>query len=202
MMNKPEITIDFASSANHYRRLHGGGRGQPIARAIGLKTYGLPLCVIDATAGLGNDAFVLASLGCEVHMIERSPIIAQMLRTALEAGLTDPNIQEIISRMHLHIGEAGEIMPQIAADHSVDVIYLDPMFPLRNKSALVKQEMRILKDLVGDDLDADDLLIVARTIAKRRIVVKRPRIAPHLNNSKPHSEQIGKANRFDIYTPI
>jgi 16S rRNA (guanine1516-N2)-methyltransferase len=70
-MQNSEIFIDFASAANTYRRLHGGGNGQPLARAIGLKTYGLPLVVIDATAGLGQDSFVLASLGCHVTMIER-----------------------------------------------------------------------------------------------------------------------------------
>ncbi len=202
MMNNPDLIIDFASNANHYRRLHGGGRGQPIARAIGLKTYGLPLNVIDATTGLGNDSFVLASLGCNVHMIERSPVIYQLLESALQNGLNDLSIAEIIARMHLHNGDAIHIMSQIAKDNSIDVVYLDPMFPERTKSALVKKEMRILKELVGDDIDADQLLNVARNVAKRRIVVKRPRSAPYLNNVKPHSEQIGKANRFDIYMPL
>lgn len=200
-MLKHELLINFSSNANTYRRLHGGGRGQPIAKAIGLKTYGLPLTVIDATAGLGQDAFVLASLGCKVIMIERSPIIAALLADALQRGLTDPQIQPFISNMHLIEGDALLVLQSLAATEHPDVIYLDPMFPLRDKSALVKQDLRILKEIVGDDPDADQLLTIARKVAKRRVVVKRSRIAPYLGAIKPHSEQIGKANRFDIYMP-
>jgi 16S rRNA (guanine1516-N2)-methyltransferase len=194
-----DLSIDFSSNANNYRRLHGGGRGQAIAKAIGLKTYTLPITVIDATAGLGQDAFVLACLGCEVTLIERSPQIAALLTTALEHGAADPNIQQYIAKMRLIIGDAYEILTALPADQYPDVVYLDPMFPQRNKAALVKQELRVLKDLVGDDLDADKLLAPALKVAKKRVVVKRPRIAPYLNNIAPQHSYIGKANRFDIY---
>lgn len=197
-----DLHIDFASNANNYRRLHGGGSGQPIARAIGLKTYGLPLHVIDATAGLGQDAFVLASLGCKVTLIERVPEIAILLAGALIDGSNNPAIAEIIARMDLRIGDALHILQEFKTANAPDIIYLDPMFPIRNKSALVKKEMRILKEVVGADPDADQLLTLAQSIAKRRVVVKRPKLAPYLNNVKPHSEQVGKANRFDIYMPL
>lgn len=196
-----DLQIDFASNANNYRRLHGGGRGQPIARAIGIKTYGLPLHVIDATAGLGQDAFVLASLGCKVTLIERCPAVANLLADALQRGLEVPEIKPIISNMQLLVGDAKDILTTLHTDQFPDVVYLDPMFPPRNKSALVKQEIRLLKDLVGEDLDADQLLIAALKIAKKRVVVKRPRIAPHLGDIVPHAIQSGKANRFDIYVP-
>lgn len=199
-MSKSDLFIDFSSPANTYRRLHGGGRGQPIAKAIGLKTYGLPLIVIDATAGLGQDAFVLACLGCNVTMLERSPVIAELLADALQRGLEDPQIQEYINNMHLIRGDSLEILRKLAPADP-DVVYLDPMFPEREKSALVKQDIRTLKDIVGDDLDADNLLTIARKVATRRVVVKRPRTAPYLSGIKPHSEQVGKANRFDIYMP-
>lgn len=201
-MSKQDLYIDFSSNANTYRRLHGGGNGQPIAKAVGLKTYGLPLTVIDATAGLGQDSFVLACLGCKVTMLERNTVIADLLADALQRGLNDPQIQQYIANMQLIRGDAVQLLQQLPGEKYPDVVYLDPMFPLREKSALVKQELRQLKDLVGDDPDADQLLDVARKIAKRRVVVKRPRIAPYLNNIKPHSEQIGKANRFDIYMPF
>jgi 16S rRNA (guanine1516-N2)-methyltransferase len=201
-VNNTEISVDFGSAASTHRRLYGGGRGQPIARAIGLKTYGLPLNVIDATAGLGQDAFVLASLGCELRMIERSPVVAELLTAGLQRGAEQENIKEIIDRMQLFCGDAIEILKDLAATKQPDVIYLDPMFPLRNKSSLVKKEMRILKELVGADQDADLLLTIACQLAKKRVVVKRPRTAPYLNNIAPHASQIGKANRFDIYMPV
>src|SRR5581483_4598494 len=100
-MPKQDLYIDFASGANTYRRLHGGGTGQAVAKAVGLKTYGLPLTIIDATAGLGQDAFVLACLGCQVTLIERNPAIADLLADALQRGLADPEIAEYVKNMHL-----------------------------------------------------------------------------------------------------
>lgn len=197
-----DLFIDFASEHNNYRRLHGGGRGQPVARAIGLATYKLPLYVIDATAGLGQDAFVLASLGCRVSLIERVDLIANKLQDALQRGAMTKELQEIIARMELVRGDAKEQLLALAAIEQPDVVYLDPMFPPRNKSSLVKKEMRILKELVGGDEDADQLLNIARQIAKRRVVVKRPRHAPFLQQITPHASQEGKANRFDIYMPL
>ncbi len=201
-MLKSELRIDFTSAANEHRRLHGGGRGQPIARAIGLKTYGLPITVIDATAGLGQDAFVLACLGCHITLIERSTVIAKLLQDALQRAAEITDLKPIIDLMHIINADAKKILNSLPPAAFPDVVYLDPMFPLRNKSALVKQEMRILKDIVGDDPDADELLNIARQTALRRVVVKRPRIAPYLNNITPHASQIGKANRFDIYMPL
>lgn len=205
-MQTPDINdlqIDFGSASNTYRRLHGGGRGQPIARAIGIKTYGLPLTILDATAGLGQDAFVLACLGCNVTMIERSPIIAKLLEDALQRGAAVTDIQEIIARMHLIHADAITVLRDLSTYNlqAPDVIYLDPMFPERTKSALVKKEMRALKQIIGDDPDAADLLHAACKVAKRRVVVKRPRNAEFLGGVKPHSSQIGAANRFDLYMP-
>lgn len=201
-MHNANLYIDFASAANNYRRLHGGGNAQPIARAVGLKSYGLPLHVIDATAGLGQDSFVLASLGCTVCMIERAPTIVDLLQDAIRRGLENMEIRNIINNMQLIAGDAINILRNLDANEYPDVVYLDPMFPEKSKSALVKQDLRILKQVVGADLDADLLLPIARSVAKRRVVVKRPRIAPYLQNTTPHASQHGKANRFDIYMPI
>lgn len=201
-MAKLELHIDFASAANEHRRLHGGGRGQPIARAIGLKTYGLPITVIDATAGLGQDAFVLACLGCHITLIERSPEVVKLLQDAVQRAAAIAELKPITDLMHIINADSKKILSSLPPAAFPDVIYLDPMFPLRNKSALVKQEMRILKDIVGEDADADELLTIARQTALRRVVVKRPRVAPYLDNITPHASQIGKANRFDIYMPL
>lgn len=200
-MPDTNLYIDFASRSSTHRRIYGGGRSQPIAKAIGIKTYGLPLTVIDATAGLGQDAFVLACLGCNITLIERSPVIAHLLQDALLRAANITNLKPITDLMHLINADAKRILTSLPPAAFPDVVYLDPMFPLRHKSALVKQEMRILKEIVGDDPDADELLMIARKVATRRVVVKRPRIAPYLNNTTPHASQVGKANRFDIYMP-
>ena len=198
-MHYSDLFIDFASATNNYRRLHGGGKGQPIAKAVGIKKYGLPLTVIDATAGLGQDAFVLASLGCKVIMIERSPQVAELLTDALLRGSQTEEIKNIINNMQLITGNSVEILNNLPASEYPDIVYLDPMFPERTKSALVKKDIRALKELVGEDLDADLLLTAALKVAKRRVVVKRPKIAPYLQNLTPKVSQVGKANRFDIY---
>lgn len=195
-----DLIIDFASAHHHYRRLFGGGKQQTLAKAIGLHSYKLPLKVIDATAGYGEDAFVLASLGCEVILLERIPVLAQHLQAALVAGAANPEIATIIRRMQLMHGDALQILPTLK-DRTPDVVYLDPMFPERRKSALVKGKMQLLQQIVGTDPDADQLLPIARAVAKRRVVVKRPRQAPYLQDLTPHFSYLGRANRFDLYMP-
>ncbi len=197
--NEQHIVIDFASNKLTYRRLHGGGRGQPLAKAIGLKTYKLPLTVLDVTAGFGTDAFMLASLGCQVTMLEREPLLYTALENAINNGRLNADIKDICDNMYLIKGNAIDIMPNFT---KYDVVYIDPMFPHKNKNSLVKQPMRILQELVGADNDAYQLLPLARKIANKRVVVKRPKIAPYLNDDTPKHSNIGKSTRFDIYTPL
>lgn len=189
------IFVDFASGAVAHRRKFGGGKGQAIAKAIGLKS-GVQVDVIDATAGLGRDAFVLATLGCNVTMVERSPVAAALLEDGLERAYIDFEIGEWIQqRMQLQFGSGYEYLK----NHETDVVYLDPMFPHKKKSALVKKEMRVFQGVVGADLDADDLLEVALNAARYRVVVKRPDYAPFLNDKKPSMSIKTKKNRFDVY---
>jgi len=189
------VFVDFTGGAVAHRRKFGGGKGQSIAKAVGLKS-GVQLHVIDATAGLGRDAFVLASLGCHVDMVERSPIAAALLTDGLERASLDIEIGSWIQeRMHLTHASGYDYLQQ----HKADVVYLDPMFPHKKKSALVKKEMRVFQGVVGADLDADDLLEVALAAAKYRVVVKRPDYAPFLNDKKPSMSIKTKKNRFDVY---
>lgn len=189
------VFVDFASGAVAHRRKFGGGKGQSIAKAIGIKA-GVTLHVIDATAGLGRDAFVLASLGCNVDMVERSPVAAALLEDGLERAYLDVEIGDWMQRrMRLTHASGYQYLQQ----HKADVIYLDPMFPHKKKSALVKKEMRVFQGVVGADLDADDLLDVALAAAKYRVVVKRPDYAPFLNDKKPSMSIKTKKNRFDVY---
>jgi 16S rRNA (guanine1516-N2)-methyltransferase len=79
------------------------------------------------------------------------------------------------------------------------VIHLDPMFPHRDKSALVKKEMRLFRPLVGDDDDAPALLAAALALASHRVVVKRARKAPPIAGVAPGYSLEGKSSRYDIY---
>ena len=192
------VLVDFASDALTFRRLHGGGKKEAIAKAIGLKGQH-SLQVLDATAGLGRDAFVLASLGCKVDMIERSPIVAALLQDGLTRAATDTELAAWLpEKMHLFHGIAKDLLADWQ-HQTPDVVYLDPMFPHRKKSAAVKKEMRLFQQLLGPDEDADLLLEPALALAKKRVVVKRPSGAPFLAGKKPQIEMLGKANRFDVY---
>jgi 16S rRNA (guanine1516-N2)-methyltransferase len=191
------IRVDFVAGAVAHRRLFGGGSGQMIARAVGIQPGVRPL-VVDATAGLGRDAFVLAQLGCVVTLIERQPLIAALLEDGLQRALADAEVATIVSRMHLLGGDAIDLLHAWAGEQP-QVVYLDPMFPQRHKSALVKKEMRLFRHLAGDDDDAPALLAAALALATHRVVVKRPRQAPAISGAKPGYALDGKSSRFDIY---
>lgn len=194
------IFVDFVTGAMAHRRKFGGGRGEAVAKAVGIKGGYLP-DVIDATAGLGRDAFVLAALGCRVRMLERHPVVAALLDDGLRRGYADAEIggwlRERLSLLHVVSQQAlSDITP------APDVVYLDPMYPHRQKSAMVKKEMRVFQSLVGPDEDADALLEPARRLAKKRIVVKRPDYAPPLAGVVTQSAVVTKSHRFDIYPPL
>ena len=193
------IAVNFVSGAMAHRRQFGGGRGEAIAKAVGVKGNYLPT-VVDATAGLGRDAFVLASIGCQVTMFERHPVVAALLADGLDCAYQDPTIGQLLQKQ-LRLIYNSSLHGLSLYQDKPDVVYLDPMFPHRPKSALVKKEMRIFQQLVGNDLDAEELLEPARRLAKKRVVVKRPDYAPFLANQKPTAEIKTKNHRFDIYTP-
>lgn len=191
------IQVDFVTGASAHRRKFGGGKGQAIAKAVGLNKGATPH-VLDATAGLGRDAFVLASLGCQVTLHERHPVVAALLYDGLQRAYQDADIGPWMqSNMAMAFGSSHALLA--ATTCQPDVVYLDPMFPHREKSALVKKEMRVFQTLVGDDHDADGLFDFAYALASKRVVVKRPDYAPFLNNKKPSMQITTKKNRFDVY---
>jgi 16S rRNA (guanine1516-N2)-methyltransferase len=199
------IYVDFASGAVAHRRKFGGGKGQAIAKAAGLNKGTTPV-VLDGTAGLGRDAFVLASLGCKVQMVERHPVVAAILDDGLRRAQQDPDIGGWVSeRMSLVHRSSHDALVALCLDPDYqrpDVVYLDPMYPHpmnKKKQALVKKEMRVFQSLVGADNDADALLEPALALATKRVVVKRPDYAPWLNQVKPTMVIETKKNRFDVY---
>ena len=193
------VFVDFVSGAVAFRRKHGGGRKQDLGRAVGLKGNRCPT-VIDATGGLARDSFILASLGCQVTLIERSPVIAALVSDGLKRAIADPETEAIIKdRLRLQVGDSCNLLEKITADQRPEVIYLDPMYPHRSKSALVKKEMRILRMLVGNDPDAPQLLATALGAATERVVVKRPVKAEPIAGPAPDMAITGKTGRFDVY---
>ncbi|WP_114767522.1 class I SAM-dependent methyltransferase [Vibrio rhodolitus] len=199
------IYVDLVSGAVAHRRKFGGGKGQAIAKAAGLNKGATPT-VLDGTAGLGRDAFVLASLGCKVQMVERHSVVAALLDDGLARAKQDAEIGEWVSeRMSLLHASSHSALSDLASDPAFvapDVVYLDPMYPHpenKKKSALVKKEMRVFQSLVGADNDADALLQPALALATKRVVVKRPDYAEWLDNHKPSMAIETKKNRFDVY---
>ncbi|RKF22163.1 16S rRNA methyltransferase [Alginatibacterium sediminis] len=190
------LRVDFTQGKTAHRRKFGGS--EAIARAVAY-SKACPPSVIDATAGLGRDAFVLASLGCKVTLLERSPIVAALLEDGLRRAAYDPDIGAWVGeRMHLiHTKHLSELK-----NYKADVVYLDPMYPEKKKKAQIKKEMRIFQLLVGKDLDADMLLPFALQSAAKRVVVKRPDYAPFLNQHKTSTFVPTKSHRFDIYSTI
>jgi 16S rRNA (guanine1516-N2)-methyltransferase len=174
----------------------GGSMKQPIVKAIGIRpNHPRPLRVIDAAAGWGQDAWIMASLGCHVTMIERHPLIAALLADALEQQrLLSP---VTVTRMRLIQGQAIDLLSGDTSDNA-DVIHLDPMFP--DPDHLTQRKpMRLLSRLAGDDADAPDLLAKALATGVKRIVVKRPPHAPPLGSLAPEHIIHSKASRYDVY---
>lgn len=193
------IYVDFLSSKTTYRQKYGGGKNQLIAKAVGLKSNE-QLTVLDVTAGLGQDAFVLACLGCKVLMLERSPIIAALLADGLTRAQHDDDFRQNYDLRLIQIDSISYLnqLLEKKCDYP-DVIYCDPMYPHRTKSALVKKELRVLREIVGDDIDAEQLLKLALQVAKKRVVVKRPKLASSINNIKPSIIFNSTNTRYDVY---
>jgi 16S rRNA (guanine1516-N2)-methyltransferase len=196
------LSVDFLSSAMKQRFKTGTSKSEPLAKALGLKGFdGVPR-VIDATAGLGTDSFVMSAMGCEVRAIERSPAIHTLLEDGLarfRAGVWGEPWISISKRMSFERGDAVQVL----ASTEADLVYLDPMFPeeTHSKSALPKRTMQIFRRLLDGDEDSTELFEAAMKAARSRVVVKRPLQAPPLAG-KPTNQIEGKTARFDVYVVI
>jgi len=188
------LNVDFLTKSWRYRIKNASLHKEFIAKAIGISKTLNPH-IIDATAGLGRDSFILASLGYQVTLIERSLIVFEALKNALQIAAEDQQFRETVSRMHLIHGDALDYLQTTTAD----IIYLDPMFPTKIKSAAVKKEILQLQHLLGEDKDAVALLKLSLSCATIRVVVKRPRLSDPLGQLSPSFSYEGKSNRFDIY---
>jgi len=230
------LRLSFTEGANGYRRSRVSPRSDTLARAIGLNrrmtsTAIANWSVLDATAGMCTDTWAMAAFGCRVMAFERSRWLQVLQTDALHQAIAQPEARECASRISLINADASEWLSNLLShcsqeiyhrqtdSHSSelpadpaylssapDVIYIDPMYPQRKKSAAVKKNMQTLQRLIGPDHDSKELLdaaIAAATkLSIKRVVIKRPANAESLNNSlriKPNHNHESKNTRYDVY---
>ena len=171
--------------------------GELLVRAAKIKDADHPLTAVDATAGLGEDSLLLAAAGFSVTLCERNPTIFALLEDAVRRAAEIPALAEAVGRMHLHHGDSIAYLASL--DTPPDVILLDPMFPERQKSALVKNKLQMIQMLEEPCEDERTLLLAAVDAAPRKLVIKRPPKGPYLAGVKPDYSIAGKAVRFDCF---
>lgn len=192
--NQPDapapLQVDFVTGKAAWRR----GQGELIVKAVKLRGKS-GVTVLDATAGLGRDGFVLASHGFKVVLLERDPVIHALLEDGLKRASTDEDIRTSTDCIELHHADLLDWQPT----ERPEVVYLDPMFPQRQKSAKVKKEMVIFQQLLDPTVDEEQLLNRALQLAGVKVVVKRPIKAAALAGRRPTAQIKGRSIRFDIY---
>ena len=202
--NQRPLRIYF-SAPNLRRRAAQTGKSELLLKAIGAQNN---LRVLDCTAGLGVDAYLMAAYGCHVTMLEQSPVLGLMLREALIRALLDPEASVIAERMRLQETNAVDFLNSYCRRteddgaklvHSFDVIYIDPRCPPRSKSAEVKGGMQILQKFVGKTDNVKLLLEKAVATGIKRVVIKRPLRGGDIDGFTPSYQQKAKASRFDVY---
>ncbi len=192
------IIVDFLKNERVHPRLSSTTIKDPLPKAAGVKP-GIRPHIVDTTAGLGMDAMQLAWLGCQVTLIERSPIIYVLLEDGLQRARKNKELCGIIdNNICLLAGDSTATLATLSS--SPHTVLLDPMYPTDSKNPRNRKEMRILRDMVGDDEDIDQLFTAALNVALNRVVIKRPKHAPLIRNSPSPSHQITmKSGRFDVY---
>ena len=182
------VRVDFSAGAIQ-QRARDDLRGQHLVRAVGTG-----LEVLDATAGLGRDAFLLASAGNRLHLLEREPAIYALLADGLRRAAADPDLASVVERMRLHCADFRDW----SEARRYDVVYLDPMFPRPEKRARGKKEMVFLQQLAGEG-EESGLLAKALGCARGRVVVKRPPSEVWMDAAKPSFSYRGRVSRYDVY---
>lgn len=169
-----------------------------LVRAARVRGVDGPTCV-DCTAGLGEDSLLLAAAGFRVTMFERDPTIAALLADGLARAACDPALADVVARMSLVEGDSVAGLASLG--FAPDVVYLDPMFPGRTKSAAVKKKFQLLHLLERPCDNECELLEAALAARPRKVVVKRPPKGPALAGARPSHSLAGKAVRYDVIVP-
>lgn len=189
------FSINFSS--NNFIRRKNQANSQDIIKAIGIKGNLIKPKVLDTTAGQGRDSFILASLGCNITLLERNKVIYLLLKNAIENAKNNDELKNIVKNMTIINQDSVKFLEN--NNDFFDVIYLDPMFPKSKKSRLVKKDMQIFREIVGNDLDSSKILESALKSNTKRVVVKRMNKSDFLDNKKPNFSIKGTSIRFDVY---
>lgn len=189
------LCVDFSDARR--RIAHNALHRELLVRATKLKIPFSEATLLDATAGLGDDSFLLAAAGFSVQLYERNPVIAALLKDGVERARADTALHDIALRMSVH--EEDSVAALRSGDIHPDVVYLDPMFPERKKSAAVKKKFQLLQRLEAPCDDAQDILNAAIEARPRKIVIKRPAKGPYLGDRTPDYSLRGKAVRYDCH---
>ena len=174
--------------------------GELLVKASKINGVKEELTLIDATAGMGEDALILAASGFNVKLYEYNPIIRELLKDTMDRAKQNPDLEAIVNRMELCGADSIEAMENLS--YKADVILLDPMFPARQKSALVKKKFQLLQHLEQPCSNEEDLLSAAISVHPRKIVIKRMAKGPYLAGRKPDYSLQGKAIRYDIINSV
>lgn len=150
---------------------------------------------VDATAGMGEDSILLAAAGYDVTMYEQNAVIAALLKDAMRRAKKNPVLKDIVSRMKLIEGNSINLMKELT--FTPDVIYLDPMFPARQKTGLVNKKLQLIQKLEMPCYEEKELLEAAINIQPSKIIIKRPLKGAFLAEREPDYSVKGKAIRYD-----
>lgn len=189
------VVVDFLTGAIGFRGRQNV-RQELLVKAVLGRDKRSGLRVLDMTGGLGRDSFILACAGCKVMTVERHPVVNLLLADGLYRASLEDSVASVVSNIALSFADAKAIAGE---QGDMDVVYMDPMFPERTKSALVKKEMRVFKDVVGADADGDALFLSALNSPTKKVVVKRPRKSAFIQDKKPTYSVEGRSSRFDVY---
>jgi 16S rRNA (guanine1516-N2)-methyltransferase len=180
-----EMCFNFEELMSYHKRQNYALSKEPLAKALAIKGVSEKRSIWDTTCGTGKDTLLIHFFGAKLTAFERNPAIFLLLKDALRRFPID---------FDLIFGDASKL-PLTARP---EVIYYDPMYPSKKKSALARKEMRIFKELVGEDLDSREFMDWAMGIATERVVVKRPLEADPIRE-KPTASYTGKSTRYDMY---
>lgn len=186
-----KMSFDLEELDSYHQRQHYAISKEPLAKALGIKGRNdqdqTKKRIWDTTCGTGKDATLIQHFGAELTAFERHPAVYLLLMDAL---------RRFPLAMTLKFGDASQL--SFLPEERPDVIYYDPMYPAKKKSALPRKEMRIFKEMVGEDHDSDQFIEWALKTAKERVVVKRPLEADPIKKN-PAASYTGKSTRYDMY---
>lgn len=192
---KLEIMADFREMLPRLKQ--SNLQREMLIKAARIKGQEMPQHIVDATAGFGDDSLILAAAGFRVRMYEYDEVIAALLEDAINRAKEIPELRETVARMELVWGDSVEGMKKL--DYKPDIVLLDPMFPARQKSALIKKKFQLIQQLESPCTTEEDLIEAAMAADPKRIVIKRPLKGPFLAGRKPSYSLEGKAIRYDCF---